>query len=90
MINFFERSRALVRILTIVCAIIGIPIVSFIVFEFKELAGGYVDIEHLLFVGLLAVLFVFLIVLIIAIRLIIKDAQEDISAAMNNKIEDLE
>ena len=60
------------------------------VFEFKELVGGYVDIEYLLFVGLLAVLFVFLIVLIIAIRLIIKDAQEDISAAMNYKKEDLE
>lgn len=90
MMQFFERSRALVKILTIICAIIGIPVVSFVVFEFKELIGGYVDIEYLLFVGLLAVIFIVLIVLIIAIKLIIKDAQEDISAAMNYKKEDLE
>ena len=90
MIEFFERSRALVRILTVICVIIAIPIFPFFIFEFRELVGGYVDIEHLLFIGLLSVLFIVLVVLIIAIKLIIKDAQEDISAAMNYKNEDLE
>lgn len=90
MINFFERCRTLVRILTVVCVVIGIPVISFIVFEFKELIGGYVDIEHLLFVGLLAVLLISLVVITIAVKLIIKDAQDDISAAMNYKKDNLE
>lgn len=90
MINFFERCRMLVRILIFICVVIGIPVISFIVFEFKELFGGYVDIEHLLFVGLLAVLLISLVVITIAIKLIIKDAQDDISAAMNYKKDNLE
>lgn len=85
MINFFERCRVLVRVLTVVCVIIGIPVFSFLIFEFKELIGGYVDIEHLLLIGLLAVLLISLAVIAVALKLITKDAQEDISAAMNYK-----
>ena len=59
-------------------------------FEFKELVDGYVNIEHLLFIGLLSVLLITLSVLAIAIKLIIKDAQEGIEAAMNYKKDELE
>lgn len=90
MINFFERCRVLVRVLTVICVIIAIPVFSFLLFEFKELVGGYVDIEHLLFVGLLTVLLIALSALTIAIKLIVKDAQEDIEAAMNYKKHELE
>ena len=90
MINFFERCRVLVRVLTVICVIIAIPVFSFLLFEFKELVGGYVDIEHLLFVGLLTVLLIALSALTIAIKLIVKDAQEDIGAAMNCKKHELE
>ena len=85
MIKFFERCRVLVKVLTVICVIIAIPVFSFLVFEFKELIGGYVDIEHLLFIGLLSVLLIALSALAIAIKLIVKDAQEDIGAAMNYK-----
>ena len=90
MINFFERCRVLVRVLTVICVIIAIPVFSFLLFEFKELVGGYVDIEHLLFVGLLMVLLIALSALTIAIKLIVKDAQDDIGAAMNYKKHELE
>ncbi len=90
MMKFFERCRVLVRILTVICVIIAFPVFSFVVFEFKELVGGYVDIEYLLFVGLLTVLLIALAALAVAIKLIVKDAQEDIGAAMNYKKDNLE
>lgn len=85
MIKFFERCRTLANVLTVICVITGIPVFSFLIFEFKELFGGYVEIENLLFVGLLAILLIVFTVLTVALRLIIKDAQEDISAALNYK-----
>ena len=90
MVKFFERCRVFIKVLIVICVIISFPVFSFFVFEFKELIGGYVDIEYLLFIGLLTILLISLASLAIAMKLVIKDAQEDISAAMNYKKDDME
>ena len=81
MIKFFERCSVFIKVLIVICVIISFPVFSFFVFEF---------IEYLLFIGLLTILLISLAQLAIAMKLVVKDAQEDISAAMNYKKEDLE
>ena len=78
--KFFSRSRILCKILIVVDFIIGI----IIAFQLPEIPDAIrLDyFQPLLIFSILCLIFIFILLMIIALKCIINDAQEDLNSVM--------
>ena len=81
MIKYFSRCRTLVKILSVIDIIIGI-IFAFNVFELLD-SFKHEYVQFLFFFTIGFILFLFILITIIVLKCIIKDAEEDLTAIEN-------